>query len=282
MGAGTWPGRLRPLRRVGWVGASLGVVALLAAAALGGPVPVAVVVAGLQVVLVRAVLTLAQAPGRDGALVVALGAALASDVLAVADGGRLGGLAGIAGLALVAALLHQLIRRDRTQVTASLADTLLAVILVQALACVPALRAMDGGRELTLLVLTGGAAAVLTSRLADLVAPRLAVVVGSRRTWLGLLLPFATAPGAATALAASHAGSVSALGGALVGLAVAAALGTGDLAVLLGGVEIRTGAAVPEEPAGPARAAALQQVAVVLPYALLAPVALVVGRLVLP
>lgn len=293
---------LPPSRRStsGWAGASLGVVALLAVAALGGPVPVALVVAVVQVLLVRAVLVLVEAPGNHGAVVVALGAALASDVLAVLDDGRLGGLAGIAGLSLVAALLHQLIRRDRAQVTESLADTLLAVVVVQALACLPALRAAPHGRELTLLVLAAAGAAVLVGRLADLAVPRLAVVAGSSRTWLGLLLPFAAAPGAGAALAGTHDGAVSALGGALVGLAVAAALGTGDLAVELGGVEIRTGAALPPgaavpesaapaadaalptEPVAPERRTALQRVAVVLPYALLAPVALLVGRLVLP
>ena len=273
------PNRLSQSR---WAAASLGVVALLAVAALAGPVPVALVVAAVQVVLVLGVLALVEAPGTEGALIVALGAALASDVLAVLDDGRLGGLAGIAGLALVAALLHQLVRRDRTRVTESLSDTLLAVVIALALACLPALRAARDGRELTLLVLAAAGAAIVVSRLADLTLPRRVVAAGSGRTWLGLLLSFGAAAAAGAGLTAVQAGAVTAVGGALLGFAVAAALGTGDLAVELGGVEIRSGVTAPAGGAGSERRDALQAVAVVLPYALLAPVALVVGRLVLP
>ena len=273
------PSRLSESR---WAAASLALVALLAVAALVGPVPVALVVAVVQVVLVLGVLALVEAPGTEGALVVALGAALASDVLAVLDDGRLGGLAGIAGLSLVAALVHQLIRRDRARVTESLADTLLAVVIVQALACLPALRATGDGRELTLLVLAAAAAAILVSRLADLALPRLVLVAGGSLTWLGLLLSFVAASAAAAGLTVAQPGVVTAGGAVLVGLAVAAALGTGDLAVELGGVEIRSGVTAPAGTVGSERRDALQAVAVVLPYALLAPVALIVGRLVLP
>ena len=259
-----------------WTLVALAIAGLLVLATLGGTLPLVAVVIALQVVLVVGVLALVEAPGTEGALVVALTAGAVSDVLAVRNDGHLGGLAGVAGLALVAALLHQLIRRDRVRVTESLADTLVVVVLVQALACLPALRATDGGREALLIALAAAAAGLLAGRLGDLAAPRLLLVAGSARTSLGLLLSLAAGAGAAAGVVVSQPDTVSSGGAALIGVAVAAAMAVGDLAVQVGAADGLGYAGRPD------RATALQRVALVLPYALFAPVALLVSRLVLP
>ena len=255
---------------------ALAIAGLLALASQVGTLPLVAVVIALQVVLVVGVLALVEAPGTEGALVVAVTAGAASDLLAVRHGGQLGGLAGVAGLALVAALLHQLIRRDRVRVTESLADTLVVVVLVQALACLPALRATESGREALQIVLAAAAAGLLAGRLGDRAAPRLLLVAGSVRTSLGLLLSLAAGAGAAVAVAVAQPEIVSSGGAALIVVAVVAAMAVGDLAVQVGAAD---GLGYAGQPG---RAIALQRVALALPYALGAPVALLVSRLVLP
>ena len=255
-----------------WLAVGVAVAGGLVLASLGGPLLLVGSVALAQLVLVLGVLALVEAPGVEGALIVALGAAVASDVLAVLHDGELGGLAGVAGLAFVAALLHQLARRNRVRVTESLADTLVVVLLVQALACLPALRSGAGGREAMLITLAAAVAALVSGRLGDLAFPRPTLVAGSTRTWAGLVLSLVA--GSAVA-AAAHGAAVSPIGAALLGLAVAAALTVADLTVEFCRPELlASGRADPP-------VAALRRVGLLLPYALLAPVALLASRLVL-
>jgi hypothetical protein len=230
----------------------------------------------VQVVLARAVLALLGAPAAGGALVVALVAAGAADAVVLADDGAADRLAGVVGLSLVLALLHQLVRRGRSRVTESLADTLLAVLVTVAAACLLALGAVEDGRAVLLVVLGAAAAALLAGRLGDRLLPRPALTAGSTRGWPGLALALAAAAGVAAGVGGVVEGVELALPvRVLLGLVVAATVVTADLAVDLGAAELHAGRRDAR------RVRALQPAAALLPYALLGPVALLAGRLVL-
>ena len=248
---------------------------LLALAAWGGTSPLLLAVLVLQVGLVLSVLTVLDAPAATGAAVVAVGAAAAADALVLLDDGEVDRVAGVVGLSLVAALLHQLVRRSRSRVTESLADTLLAVVVVAGAACLLALAALDGGRELLLLGLGAAAAVLVVGRLTDRVLPGLVLATGATRSWPGLLLGLAAGIGAALLAAQVGETGVSTAAAALVGLAAALTVATADLAVDLGAAELRPGRRDAR------RVSALRPAAALLPYALLGPVALLAGRLVL-
>lgn len=257
------------------LGGGCAAVALgLGLAALGGAVPLALAVLALQLLLVLGALALVDAPAAGGIFLLAGGAAVAADVVAVTQDGRVGGLAGVVALALVAALLHQLSRRDRDRVTEALADTLLVVVLVACAACLPALRLLDGGRAVVLAALAGAGAALLAGRLGDLVVPRPALAVGALRGWPGLLLGLGAGVAAAVLVEGGEGPLVGARA-ALVGLAAAATVAAADLAVDLTAAELRAGWRDGR------RVAALRPVGLLLPFAVLGPVALVAGRLVL-
>ena len=250
---------------------------LLGLACLAGPVVLAVAVLALQVLLVRSALALLDAPAPGATSLLAGVAALVGDLLVLRAGGRAGALAGVVALAFIASLLHQLSRPDRTRVTEALADTLLVVVLATCAACLPALRGLDGGRDVALAALAAGGSALLAGRLGDRFLPRPALTTGTQRGWPGLLLGLGAGVAAASAVAA--AGGAAPLPGAraaLVGLAAAAVVAAADLAVDAASTELRAGARDAR------RVAALRPVGLLLPVAVLAPVALVAGLLVLP
>lgn len=256
-------------------GGSAVLALLLSGAGLPSAAVLAVAVLALQVVLVLGTLALVDAPAAEGAFLLAVAAAVVSDVAVVLGDGDVGALAGVVALSFVGALLVQLCRRERSRVTEALADTLLVVVLVACAACLPALRGLDGGREVVLAALAAAGAALLAGRLGDRVVPRPALALGAVRGWPGLLLGL----GVGTAAAVLVAGSDAPLAGvraALVGLAAAAAVAAADLAVDLAGAELRAGRRDAR------RVAALRPVGLLLPFAVLGPVALVAGRLVLP
>ena len=245
---------------------------------LAGPGALLAGVAVLQVVLVLGVLALVDAPSSEAAFVVAVLAAGAGDALVLlSDSERddVGALAGVTAVALVAALLVQLARRGRERVTEALADTLLVVVLVACAACLVGLRDRDGGDEAVLVALAAAAACLLAGRVGDLVSARPVLAIGATRGWPGLLLGLGAGVAAASAVAGGT-GAVAGGRGALLGLAVAATAATADLAVDLGAAELRSGRRDAR------RASALVPVGLLLPYAALAPVALVAGGLVLP
>ena len=250
------------------------VAGLLAAGALPAPVVLAGVVLVGQLLLVLGLLALAEAPGALGAFAVSAAAAVAADVLVLVDDGAVGGLAGVVGLALVAALLSQLARRERSRVTEALADTLLCVILVVAAAFLVALRTTEGGRDTLLVASAAAAAALLAGRLADLVVRRPRLTQGAERGWVGLLLGLAAAGAVGVVLAGRDTG-LTPLSGALLGLAVGACVSAADLAVDLSAVDMREGWRDAR------RVDALLPVGLLLPFAVLGPVAFVAGRLVL-
>ena len=251
------------------------VAGVLAAAASAGTSALLVAVLALQLGLVLAVLSVLGAPAAQGAAAVAVGAAAVADVLVLRDGGEVDRVAGVLGLSLVAALLHQLVRRGRSRVTESLADTLLAVVVAAAGTCLLALAVLDGGQELLLVGLGTSAAVLLVGRLADLVLPRPVLATGATRGWSGLLLGLAAGVGAALLVEQGSAVDLSPVAAGLFGLAAGVTVATADLAVDLGAAELRPGRRDAR------RVSALRPAAALLPYALLGPVVLLAGRLVL-
>ena len=246
----------------------------LTALSMLGVWPLAGGVLALQLLLILGFLALVDAPAAGGGFLVAAAAALVADGVVLVADGRVSGLAGVVGLSLVGAMSHQLIRRQRTRVTESLADELVAVVLAVAVVPLLALRMDSGGAQAVRVCLVAGGAALLLGRIGDRVLPRPALAVGATRGWPGLLL--ALGGGAfAGVLATGQGTALAGTRGALLGLAVSAAVAAADLAVDLGAAELTAGRRDAR------RVDALMPVGLVLPLAALAPVAFVAGRLVL-
>jgi len=106
---------------------TVGLAGLLALASYAGPPVLLLALLLVQAVLVGGWYGFADVPGERGGVVVALGAAAGADAVLLlqdTDPPTLAPLAGVVGLVLVAALLHQLLRRDgRPELTASLSAT---------------------------------------------------------------------------------------------------------------------------------------------------------------
>lgn len=255
--------------------AAAAVAGLLASATVAGGAALLVAVAVLQVGLVLAVLGVLGAPAAGGAAVVAVGAAAAADLVVALDDGRVDRVAAVVGLSLVAALLHQLLRRGRSRVTESLADTMLTVVVVTGAACLVALPLAGGGRGVLLLALAAAAAGLLAGRVVDRLLPRPVLAAGATRGWPGLLLGVAAGVVTAVLVRSPAATDLSTAAAALLGLAAVVSVVTADLAVDLGAAELRSGRRDAR------RLSALRPVAALLPYAVLGPVVLLAGRLVL-
>jgi hypothetical protein len=248
-------------------------VGLMLASSLG-VVPLAVAVLALQITLLLGALALLDAPAAGGAFLVAAGAVLAGDAVVLLDDGSISGLAGVVGLGFVGALGHQLARRGRSRVTESLADTLVVTVFGVAASCLIALHAVDGGQEVLLVSLAAAGAVLLAGRIGDRLAPQPVLAVGSTRGWPGLLLGLGAGVAAAASVA-SLAGEPPLRSAFLLGLVVASTVATADLAVDLGAAELRRGWRDAR------RVAALRPTGLLLPYAVLGPVALLAGRLLL-
>ncbi len=255
--------------------------ALLAAVLVGatvvGLLPLAVAVLGVQVFMVLGALALLDAPASGGAFLVATGTIVAADAVVLMDDGRISGLAGVAGVGFIASIAHQLLRKGRSRVTESLADTLVVIVMAVAAACLLALRQVDGGEQVLLVALAAAGAVLLAGRIGDQLAPRPMLAAGSTRGWPGLLLGLGAGVAMAVLVADSGLGdgNLPLRSAALLGLVVASTVATADLAVDLGAAELRAGWRDAR------RVAALRPTALLLPYAVLGPVALLAGRLVL-
>jgi hypothetical protein len=266
------PARRQPMLLQG-IGPAV-VAAGLAGASLLGTIPFAVAILVLQALLVLAVLALMDAPASGGAFLVAAGAFVAADVAVVVDDGDIRALAGVVALALVASLFHQLTRKSRSRVTESLADTLVVVTLSVSAACLLSLHALDGGDETVVVALVAAGASLLAARIGDRLVARPMLAVGSTRGWPGLLLGLGAGVAAAVVVA-GQGGVVVGTQAALLGLVCAATVAAADLAVDLGAAELRAGWRDAR------RAEALKPASVLLPFALLGPISLVAGHLVL-
>ena len=258
-----------PVLPQGLIGAAVG--AALAVLALLGTGPLLAGVAVLQLLLVLGFLALVDAPAAVGVFGLACLAAVASDVVVAVDHGRVAGLGAVVALALVAALLQQLVRRGRTRVTEVLADSLVAVVLVACAACLTAALELAHATDRPVVAgLVAAAAALLAGRATDGVLSRHPVTVGATRGWPGTVagLLLGTTGGIAVAPAGTTPARI-----ALLGLAASAVVVAVDLAVDLAAADLRPG------PADVRRVAALRPVLALLPYALLGPVLLLGTRL---
>ena len=239
-----------------------------------GLFPLAAAVLGVQVFLILGALALLDAPASGGAFLVAGAAVIAADAVVLLDDGSISGLAGVAGVGLVGSLVHQLARRGRSRVTESLADTLVVLVVSVAAACLLALHAVDGGETVLQASFAAAGAVLLAGRVGDWLVSRPTLAVGSTRGWPGLLLGLAAGVGTAV-LVADLAGEPPMRAAVLLGLVVASTVATADLAVDLGAAELRSGWRDAR------RVAALRPTSLLLPYAVLGPVALLAGRLLL-
>jgi hypothetical protein len=223
-------------------------------------------VAVVQLLSVLGFLAVTEAPAARGVFWLGIAAAVAADVVVVADDGRARYLGAVVALGLVAGLLHQLVRRERSRVTEALADTLVVLALVTAVAGVAAAGRTSAGVWPTRAALAAAAAALLAGRLGDLVIRRPGLAVGSTRAWPGLLLALGAGVAAATATAHSHVGRAP-----LIGLAAAGAVAATDLLLDLAASEL--------SPSESRRVAALRPTSVFVPFCLLGPVVLAAVRL---
>jgi hypothetical protein len=249
------------------------VAAALAGLALIGTAPLAAGVFCVQVVVALAWLAAIGARGAVGGFAIAIAAAAAVDVvIGVADQPDIGRAAPVAGIALVVALLHQLARKPRREVTVSLAGTLSSVVFGVCAASYVALLAEIGGPHAVAASLLGAGAALAVARLLDVALPRPSVFPGSRRGVVGVVV----GAGAALAVGAAYGAGEHDLG-ARIGLRVAVISALLALLADIAVDAVLTQAPPPDE----RRLSALTPLGVLLPVVLAGPVAYVAGRILL-
>lgn len=254
------------------IAAALVAFALAGASHAGRPTLTGVLLV-IQVLTVLAWLAALGTRGAVGATVIAVGAAVAGDLLlANQPGASVSRLAAVVGIAFVVSLFHQLTRRPRVEVTGSVAGTISSVVLVAASAALIGLRGGPGGQEAVAASLLGAGGALLAARLVDLAIARPAVIRTGTRGWLGLVVGVAAAVGLGAAYAS---GTDAVTTGKAIGLAVVA--GVLALAGDLAADAARLGLA----DADSRRRSALAPLAVLLPFALIGPAAYVAGRVLL-
>lgn len=219
----------------------------------------------VQLLAALGFLALVEAPASAGVFALVAAAGLAADAVVLANGDDVGGLAGVVALSLVAALLHQLMRKERSRVTESLADTFVGVVIVCSTVCLLAALRQEDGTWPTRAAIVAAAVALLAGRLGDAVLRTPALALGATRAWPGLLLALGTSVAASVLVAGDHlTGGEAALVGLTAGTTVAAV----DLVLDLAASELTP------EPMDARRVASLRPVTTVLPYAVLGPVVL--------
>jgi hypothetical protein len=217
---------------------------------LGGIVGVVVAVVSLQIAAASGLVVLAEAPAPRQSVLLTSAAGAAADVLLLRDGDRLGDLVAVISLALVAAVLLELLRRPRIDVTTSLAVTMSAVVLVVLVAHLFALYGLERGDRLLQVGYVGVTAGLLVGWLVGRVTsnPAAAVVaIAMAGTTTGALLGLTVEP--------FDVGTGAALGGAA---ALAAGIGMAAFSAAVGEVAPRQwalarplGAALPAVIAAP-------------------------------
>jgi hypothetical protein len=235
---------------------------LLAVAAYAGPVPLALAVAFVQVILVVGWFAVLDVPGGRGGTVVALLSALAADALLLTqtlrgDDVDLLPVAATLGMAFLAAFVHQIARRGgRPDVVASITATLtIATIAVLASLLLPA--AGDDGSPAVVVAVVAGAALVAVT---------------------AVLRPLSWITAAAALVGAAVVGAGVGVTSDAVGLGAGAALATAAalLAVLGSTVARYATVDVADAPVEPVLRLA---VPALLPVLLAAPVAYVLSRM---
>jgi hypothetical protein len=148
-----------------------------------------VAVALLQVLFVVAWVAATGIRTVTGSLVLGAAAAVAADLALVQpERPSLGGLLAVLGLALPAAMLHQMVRRPREALVASLAGSVTMLAVVCALAVLLREIGGDDGARLAVSALLAVGAALVAGHLVDLVLPRPQVAFGVPRGLLALVL----------------------------------------------------------------------------------------------
>lgn len=244
--------------------------AAVAAAALAGNAVLFAAVIVVQIGAAAGVLLLADVPGRRQSAALAAVAAVVADLLAMRDHGeRVGDLVAVVALSVLAAVLLELLRRDRTRVTESITATVSSVVLVVMAAHLLSLRGSAAGPDVVAFVLAAVACGLLAGGLVELVAHGPVVASGSRRGVLGIVVATGVAAGVG-ALAGESISSLTPRTATLLAMSCAAAAAVGGLVVELACADV-----------GPTRGrAAAGPLGAALPVVLAAPVAYAVSRLV--
>jgi hypothetical protein len=234
----------------------------------------------LQLGLVLAWVLVTGIQGFAGSLAVGAAAAVAADLaLALPERPALGELLVVFGVGFLAAVLQQMLRRQRTDLVASLAGSVLLLTTIGSLAALLLLGRSESGHGRALVALLAVGAALVVGHLVDLALPRPQVADGVPRGMIGLVL--AVAAGAAVTYLGRSAGGPADAGIALVyGALLGGVAGLMALAGSYLSVESTAGARddddrsiLADEPAPPWALAVVQ---VVLPLAACGPVALAV------
>src|SRR4051812_34120198 len=250
------------------------VAAALAGLALLGTAPLGVGVLAVQVIVALAWLATLDARGSTGAFLIAVAASIACDiVVGIADTPDLGRTALVVALAVLAGLVHQLIRRPRRGVTLSLAATLSMAVFASCASAYVALRVEGGGGIADAAALFGAGVALAVARLVDLVAPRPAAVPGSRRGVIGLLVGLGAAAATGWLYGHAHQEVLGSDHGVRMAIVTALIALLADLAV-----DAVLSTAPPDEERS---VAALSPLGMLLPVVLAGPAAYVAGRILL-
>lgn len=227
----------------------------------------------VQLGLVAAWHSVLAAPGRRGGMVIGAGAAIAADiVLASRDLHPAGGLMGVLALSLVASMLHQLMRRPRRFVAASLAAEMSGVALVLCLACVQGLTSDSVGRAALLTFTFTLAASLPVGRFIDQRTSFLPLGVDSQRGILGLIGGLAVAVGVG-ALVGNARPELGVSGGELLAGITALVAYIADATTIRAANDLQL--------RDKRRVASLRPLAVLLPIAMAAPATYIVGRILL-
>jgi hypothetical protein len=237
------------------------VAVAFATASLGPQWLLLVAVILLQVGLTRGWLRLLSVPSPLGAGIVGMGAGLTVDLLLVFHGTKdpLRDMGLVLAFSLLAGLVHQIARADRTGLTQSLSATLaLAGLAVSASAYLALPDVHDSGA----LVLLGLAAARVVARAVDAIVQRRQGTV-TRRRWFGVVVGIAAS--AAVGPLVLHATAIAAPSRAVLIAAPAAVL------LIVGTMLERTAS-------GERRRNAVGAVLVTLPLGVAAPAAYLVAR----
>jgi hypothetical protein len=250
------------------------VAAALAALALLGTAPLGIGVFVVQVVVALAWLATLDARGSTGGFLIAVAASIACDVaVGIADSPDLGRTALVVGLAVLAGLMHQLVRRPRRGVTLSLAATLSMAVFASCASAFVALRVEGGGGIADAAALFGAGVALAAARLVDLVVPRPAAVPGSRRGVIGLLVGLGGAAATGWFYGDAHSEVLGSDHGLRMAIVTALIALLADLAV-----DAVLSTAPPDEDRS---VAALSPLGMLLPVVLAGPAAYVAGRILL-
>jgi hypothetical protein len=253
------------------VGAAL-VAAALAGLTVAGVGPLAAGVFAVQVVVALAWLAALDVRGSGGGFVILVATSGVIDVV-VADNSTadIGRGAGVLGAMVSLALLFQLARRPRVEVTVSFAGIVSGATFALAGASYVALCVEAGGDRADIAALLGAGAALAVARIGDLALPRPAVP-GSRRGVVGLVLGLAAAGIVGWALGS---GSSALSADAATRLAIIAAL----VALI---ADVAVDAALQASPGLDERArSAIPPLGILLPVVLAGPAAYVAGRILL-